>query len=642
MKCGRRTRQERMGSSSRRSRRRRDPVALVCSIFFSWVFAASSSCVPGAGCPRALLVFNISAVDPSSLQVIYDRFSTSSQLVSQYNQLGSGNNSAQIFIPFDCQCVRKVLQHNFPYEIAPDDTTLFIIAQEKFQGLTRDDWIAEATPLKDKNTIFAGLNVKVPVNCSCGNPDVDRSYGLFATYVVQPGDTLSTISARFKVPDQQLLQRFNPHIDFQRLIAQSIVFVPAKDSNGLYPPYSSDDDGHSGVRRSTIVGASVGSILAVLLAAAAGMAFFLWKRKHLQQDEKNDRLPSPAASSTVSALRKASGTPTPSGVLRSNISSTTSVRSAISDIALEKSIEFSLHELVAATNNFNETNKIGQGGYGSVYYGYFRDQKLAVKRMNMQATKEFLSELKILSRVHHSNLVQLIGYCTVESLFLVYEFVDNGTLAQHLHSTTRPPLSWSSRIQIAMDAARGLEYIHEHAKPTYIHRDIKSTNILIDKNFHAKVADFGLSKLTETGMTSISLTQPTRLVGTFGYMSPEYARYGDVSPFLDVYSFGVVLFEIISAQEAIVRTQSGILSNKDEQKGLATLFEDVLQDDTNGKERLRDLMDPRLGDNYPLEAAWSLAKLAGACTKENPELRPNMRTVVVALMTLMHNTASNS
>ncbi|EFJ05659.1 hypothetical protein SELMODRAFT_21370, partial [Selaginella moellendorffii] len=448
-----------------------------------------------------------------------------------------------------------------------------------FQGLTRDDWIAEATPLKDKNTIFAGLNVKVPVNCSCGNPDVDRSYGLFATYVVQPGDTLSTISARFKVPDQQLLQRFNPHIDFQRLIAQSIVFVPAKD-------------------------------------------------------EKNDRLPSPVASSTVSALRKASGTPTPSGVLRSNISSTTSVRSAISDIALEKSIEFSLHELVAATNNFNETNKIGQGGYGSVYYGYFRDQKLAVKRMNMQATKEFLSELKILSRVHHSNLVQLIGYCTVESLFLVYEFVDNGTLAQHLHSATRPPLSWSSRIQIAMDAARGLEYIHEHTKPTYIHRDIKSTNILIDKNLHAKVADFGLSKLTETGMTSISLTQPTRLVGTFGYMSPEYARYGDVSPFLDVYSFGVVLFEIISAQEAIVRTQSGILSNKDEQKGLATLFEDVLQDDTNGKERLRDLMDPRLGDNYPLEAAWSLAKLAGACTKENPELRPNMRTVVVALMTL--------
>ncbi|PKI54364.1 hypothetical protein CRG98_025250 [Punica granatum] len=137
--------------------------------------------------------------------------------------------------------------------------------------------------------------------------------------------------------------------------------------------------------------------------------------------------------------------------------------------------------------------------------------------MDMQASREFLAELKVLTHVHHLNLVRLIGYCVEGSLFLVYEFIENGNLSEHLRGSNREPLPWSIRVQIALDSARGLEYIHEHTVPVYIHRDIKSANILIDRNFHGKVADFGLTKLTEVGSTSL----PTRLVGTFGYMPPE-------------------------------------------------------------------------------------------------------------------------
>ncbi|KAL5573412.1 hypothetical protein UlMin_023009, partial [Ulmus minor] len=301
----------------------------------------------------------------------------------------------------------------------------------------------------------------------------------------------------------------------------------------------------------------------------------------------------------------------------------------LAGITVDKSVEFSYEELSKATDDFSLANKIGQGGFGAVYYAELRGEKAAIKKMDMQASKEFLAELKVLTRVHHLNLVRLIGYCVEGSLFLVYEFIENGNLSQHLRGSGREPLPWSSRVQIALDSARGLEYIHEHTVPVYIHRDIKSANILIDQNYHGKVADFGLTKLTEVGSSSI----PTRLVGTFGYMPPEYAQYGDVSPKVDVYAFGVVLYELISAKEAIVKTDG----SSTESKGLVGLFEDVLNQ-PDPKEDLRKLIDPRLGDNYQLDSVRKMAQLAKACTNENPQLRPSMRSIVVALMTLASNT----
>ncbi|CAI0460321.1 unnamed protein product, partial [Linum tenue] len=301
----------------------------------------------------------------------------------------------------------------------------------------------------------------------------------------------------------------------------------------------------------------------------------------------------------------------------------------LTGITVDKSVEFSYEELAKATDDFSLANKIGAGGFGTVYYAELRGEKAAIKKMDMQASKEFFAELKVLTHVHHLNLVRLIGYCVEGSLFLVYEFIENGNLSQHLRSTEREPPTWPGRVQIALDSARGLEYIHEHTVPVYIHRDIKSANILIDKNYRAKVADFGLTKLTEVGSTSL----PTRLVGTFGYMPPEYAQYGDVSPKVDVYAFGVVLYELISAKEAIVKPNG----SNTESRGLVALFEDVL-DHPDPQEDIRKLVDPRLGDNYPLDSVRKMAQLAKACTQENPQLRPSMRSIVVALMTLSSST----
>ncbi|RZB90000.1 Chitin elicitor receptor kinase 1 isoform A [Glycine soja] len=232
-------------------------------------------------------------------------------------------------------------------------------------------------------------------------------------------------------------------------------------------------------------------------------------------------------------------------------------------------------------------------------------KKAAIKKMDMQASNEFLAELKVLTHVHHLNLERLIRYCVEGSLFLVYEYIENGYLSQHLRGSGRDPLTWAARVQIALDAARGLEYIHEHTVPVYIHRDIKSANILIDKNFRAKVADFGLTKLTEYGSSSLH----TRLVGTFGYMPPEYAQYGDVSSKIDVYAFGVVLYELISGKEAIVK----INEPENESKGLVSLFEEVLGlSDPN--EDPRQLVDPRLCDKFPLDSVFKVSQLAKVYT----------------------------
>ncbi|KAL8239386.1 hypothetical protein R6Q59_015953 [Mikania micrantha] len=290
------------------------------------------------------------------------------------------------------------------------------------------------------------------------------------------------------------------------------------------------------------------------------------------------------------------------------------------------SMEFSYEELSAATNDFSLANKIGQGGFGSVYYAELRGEKTAIKKMDMKASRQFLAELKVLTHTHHLNLVRLIGYCVEDSLFLVYEYIENGNISQHLHGSERDSFPWSTRIQVALDAAKGFEYIHEHTVPVYVHCDVKSANILIDKNLHGKVADFGLTRLTKVGSKS-------HLMGTFGYMPPEYVRLGKVSPKVDVYAFGVVLYKLISAKQAIIRAND----SDDGPKSLIDLFNEVLSQ-VDSKDGLMKVIDPRLGGDYPLDSVHKMAQLAKACTHEDPRLRPSMRHVVVELMTLSSST----
>nr|ASM47260.1 lysm-containing receptor kinase 3.1 [Trema levigatum] len=585
-------------------------------VFISLCFRIQSKC--SKGCDLALASFYVWPL--SNLTLISDLFDKIGQdgldEIISYNRdkiptKDFIESTIRINIPFPCDtCVNdQYLGHVFEYNVNSGDTYEKVVSN--YSGLTTVQSLTESNPKYDPNNIPNNGKLNVTVNCSCGNSLISKAYGLFITYPLRSEDSLDKLAAEHNI-SADLIKSYNPNVNFSQ--GSGLVFIPGKDPNGSYRPLTSS----SGLAGGVIAGIIVAAVVGMLLLAVCVYFTFYRKKKvdgklipAVSEDPSSDHLNGPESSSD-----KAAAAPGHAGA-------------GLAGITVDKSVEFSYEELAKATDDFSLAHKIGQGGFGAVYYAELRGEKAAIKKMDMQASREFLAELKVLTRVHHLNLVRLIGYCVEGSLFLVYEYIENGNLSQHLRGSDREPLPWSTRVQIALDSARGLEYIHEHTVPVYIHRDIKSANILIDKNFHAKVADFGLTKLTEVGSTSI----PTRLVGTFGYMPPEYAQYGDVSPKVDVYAFGVVIYELISAKEAIVKPDGSVA----ESKGLVGLFEDVLNQ-PDSKDDLRKLVDPRLGENYPVDSVRKMAQLAKACTHENPQLRPSMRSIVVALMTLSSST----
>nr|WIL59888.1 nodulation protein [Melilotus officinalis] len=523
-------------------------------------------------------------------------------IVSYNTETIINKDSVQSFtrvnVPFPCDCIHdEFLGHIFQYQVATGDTYISV-ASNSYSNLTTAEWLDSSNSYESNDIPDTGT-LNVTVNCSCGNSDVSKEYGLFITYPLRPEDSLELISNKTKI-DAELLQKYNPGVNFSQ--GSGLVYIPGKGLSG-----------------GVIAGISVGAVAGLMLLSFCIYVTYYRKKKVWKQEffsEESSAIFGQVKNDEVSgnATYGTSDSASPANII---------------GIRVEKSGEFSYDELANATNDFNLANKIGQGGFGEVFYAELNGEKAAIKKMDMKASKEFLAELKVLTRVHHLNLVRLIGYCVEGSLFLVYEYIDNGNLSQHLRNSDGEPLSWSSRVKIALDSARGLEYIHEHTVPTYIHRDIKSENILLDKNFCAKVADFGLTKLIDAGISSV----PTaNMAGTFGYMPPEYA-YGSVSSKIDVYAFGVVLYELISAKGAVIM---GGDSGAD-LKGLVVLFDEVL-DQAHPIEALKKLVDPRLGDNYPIDHVFKMAQLAKICTNSDPQQRPNMSSVVVALTTLTSTT----
>ncbi|CAL4887427.1 unnamed protein product [Urochloa decumbens] len=212
---------------------------------------------------------------------------------------------------------------------------------------------------------------------------------------------------------------------------------------------------------------------------------------------------------------------------------------------------YTLKELETATGMFSDENVIGEGGYGIVYHGVLENgTQVAVKNLlnnRGQAEKEFKVEVEAIGRVRHKNLVRLLGYCAEgNQRMLVYEYVDNGNLEQWLHGDVGPisPLTWENRMKIILGTAKGLMYLHEGLEPKVVHRDVKSSNILLDKQWNAKLSDFGLAKLLGSERSYVT----TRVMGTFGYVAPEYAGTGMLNETSDIYSFGILIMEIISGR----------------------------------------------------------------------------------------------
>ncbi|XP_042430271.1 PTI1-like tyrosine-protein kinase 3 isoform X1 [Zingiber officinale] len=299
---------------------------------------------------------------------------------------------------------------------------------------------------------------------------------------------------------------------------------------------------------------------------------------------------------------------------------------------------FTLEELKEKTYNFNSEALIGQGSYGRVYFAALDDgTQVALKKLDSTAESKtnthFLFQVSMASRLKHENFVELLGYC-VEGNFrlLAYEFAAMGTLHDILHGRKgledahpAPPLDWMQRVRIAIDAAKGLEYLHEKVQPSIIHRDIRSSNVLLFEDFKAKIADFNLLNQSPD---MASRLHSTRVLGTFGYYAPEYAMTGQLTQKSDVYSFGVVLLELLTGRKPVDHTMPR------GQQSLVTWATPRLSE-----EKVLECVDPRLKGEYPPKAAAKLAAVAALCVQYEADFRPNMSIVAKALSALGNKTA---
>ncbi|KAG7589152.1 Wall-associated receptor kinase C-terminal [Arabidopsis suecica] len=376
---------------------------------------------------------------------------------------------------------------------------------------------------------------------------------------------------------------------------------------------------NAGVSKGAIAGITVASVLGLAILILAGVFLCIRRRRKTQDAEYTSKsLPITSYSS-----RETSRNPTSTTI---SYSSNHSLLPSISNLANGSDYYgvqvFSYEELEEATENFSR--ELGDGGFGTVYYGVLKDGRaVAVKRLyerSLKRVEQFKNEIEILKSLKHPNLVILYGCTSRHSreLLLVYEYISNGTLAEHLHGNRAEarPLCWSTRLNIAIETASALYYLH---KSEIIHRDVKTTNILLDDNYQVKVADFGLSRLFPMDQTHIS-TAPQ---GTPGYVDPEYYQCYSLNEKSDVYSFGVVLSELISSKEAVDITRHRHDIN------LANMAVSKIQNNA-----LHELVDSSLGFDSDPEVRrkmMSVAELAFRCLQQEREVRPSMDEIVEIL-----------
>ncbi|CAN1789571.1 Calcium/calmodulin-regulated receptor-like kinase 1 [Linum perenne] len=375
-----------------------------------------------------------------------------------------------------------------------------------------------------------------------------------------------------------------------------------------------------------IIGISIGVVIGVFLAILAFFGF-RYHRKRSQIGNSSSRraatIPIRGNGGDASTIMSDStiGPDSPMKSAPSGMSfwleafKRTNAASAF--IRIDKVLNHQCRDLQRATGNF--TTVIGQGAFGSVYKAQMpTGETVAVKVLatdSKQGEKEFHTEVMLLGRLHHRNLVNLVGYCSEKGRhILIYVYMSKGSLSSHLYSENLEPLNWDVRVNIALDVARGLEYLHDGAVPPVIHRDIKSSNILLDRSMRARVADFGLSREEMVDRHAANLR------GTFGYLDPEYISTRIFTKKSDVYSYGVLLFEIIACRNP----QQGLME-----------YVELAAMNTEGKVGWEEMVDSRLEGKFDVNELNEVAALAYKCINRVPKKRPSMRDIVQVLSRML-------
>ncbi|XP_030445246.2 protein LYK5 [Syzygium oleosum] len=525
-----------------------------------------------------------------------------------------------IIAPVDCACASSYYQHNASYVLKASDTYL-LVANDTYQGITTCQALMAENPYGERN-LTVGMNLTVPVRCAC--PTANQSSAgveYLLAYLVTWHDTISSIAARFGVSVQSVLDAneltetstifpFTPILVPLSKEPTKIVTAPPPASPPATPSVPATDDSGSS-KKWVFVGVGVGGgALAIALAALA-----LWFFCYHPQKRKQSK------SSGLTPKKFSETSPTDYASVAVKDGSFSGFSSGIRE-AIETLTVYTFQDLQAATGFFSEENKIK----GSVYRGKFKNDSAAVKVLKGDVS----SEINILRQINHSNIIRLSGFCVHEgNTYLVYEFAENGSLSDWLHSKkfeSSPVLSWKQRVQVAYHIADGLNYLHNYTNPPYIHKNLKSSNVLLDANFRAMVANFGLARVAEDSEEG-GLQMTRHVVGTQGYMAPEYIENGVITPKLDVFAFGVVMLELLSGREAAGDSKNG-------EELLSAAIKRVLDGD-NVRENLRGFIDFSLKNEYPLDLAFSMAELAKRCVANDLNARPEMAEVFMTLSKIL-------
>lgn len=555
---------------------------------------------------------------PLDLSAVGDLFGVSRFLLAHANNLSTSSAPASgqpLLVPLQCGCPSGSPNAYAPtlYQIGSGDT-YWIVSVTKLQNLTQYQAVERVNPALVPTKLEVGDMVTFPIFCQCPAP-ADNATAL-VTYVMQQGDTYASIATAFAVDAQSLVSLNGPEggtkvlseilVPLRRQVPQWLPPIVTRNDVTVTPPSPppsatpgpSDDDDQSGVVTGLAVGLGVvgGLWLLQLLLLAC-----LWKRLKA----KGRR-----GEGVVGGDGGEAGRPA-----KSSSGGVGGERFLVSDISdwLDKYRVFKVEELERGTGGFDDAHLI----QGSVFKANIGGEVFAVKKMKWDACEE----LKILQKVNHSNLVKLEGFCinsATGDCYLVYEYVENGSLDLCLRDRHRArQLEWRTRLHIALDLAHGLQYIHEHTWPRVVHKDIKSSNVLLDARMRAKIANFGLAK---TGHNAVT----THIVGTQGYIAPEYLVDGLVTTKMDVFAYGVVLLELVSGREAA--GDGGELLLADAEERVFRGREERLE------ARVVAWMDPVLAEqSCPPGSVATVMSVARACLQRDPSKRPSMVDVAYTL-----------